>query len=64
MGMLQLILVAREVRVLNVIDVGYKWIGNSDYIFGGGRNQSDIDRGRFDCSTFVHWAFDQVGKLI
>ena len=44
-----------------VIDVGYKWIGNSVYIFGGGRNQSDIARGRFDCSSFVHWAFAQVG---
>ena len=44
-----------------VIDVGYKWIGNSDYIFGGGRNQSDIARGRFECSSFVHWAFTQVG---
>ena len=44
-----------------VIDVGYKWIGNSNYVFGGGRNQSDIARGRFDCSSFVHWAFAQVG---
>ena len=44
-----------------VVDVGYKWIGNSVYIFGGGRNQSDIARGRFDCSSFVHWAFKEVG---
>lgn len=46
---------------VEVIDVGRKWIGNSVYIFGGGRNQSDIERGRFDCSSFVHWAFAQVG---
>ena len=44
-----------------VVDVGYKWIGNSVYIFGGGRNQGDIARGRFDCSSFVHWAFKEVG---
>jgi len=34
---------------------------HSVYIFGGGRNQSDIARGRFDCSSFVHWAFKEVG---
>ncbi|MFI9225264.1 NlpC/P60 family protein [Peribacillus frigoritolerans] len=44
-----------------VADVGTKWIGNSVYVFGGGRNQSDIARGRFDCSSFVRWAFEQVG---
>ncbi|MGM0924136.1 MAG: NlpC/P60 family protein [Bacillota bacterium] len=44
-----------------VVDVGNKWIGNSVYVFGGGRNQSDISRGRFDCSSFVHWAFKEVG---
>lgn len=27
-----------------VVDVGNKWIGNSVYVFGGGRNQSDIAR--------------------
>ena len=46
---------------IGVVDVGYKWIGNSVYVFGEGRNQSDIARGRFDCSSFVHWAFVQVG---
>ncbi|WP_082804734.1 C40 family peptidase [Rossellomorea vietnamensis] len=46
---------------VEVVDVGTKWIGNSSYVFGGGRNQGDISRGRFDCSSFVHWAFTQVG---
>ena len=46
---------------IEVVDVGRRWIGNSRYVFGGGRNQSDIARGRFDCSSFVHWAFAQVG---
>ena len=44
-----------------VVDVGNKWIGNSVYVFGGGRNQSDIARGRVYRSSFVHWAFAQVG---
>jgi peptidoglycan DL-endopeptidase CwlO len=46
---------------VKVVDVGNVWIGNSVYVFGGGRNQSDIARGRFDCSSFVHWAFQQAG---
>ncbi|WP_144466881.1 C40 family peptidase, partial [Bacillus nitratireducens] len=34
----------------------------STYVFGGGRKQSEIDRNIFDCSSFVHWAFKQVGR--
>jgi peptidoglycan DL-endopeptidase CwlO len=45
----------------DVVSVGNRWIGNSAYVFGGGRNQRDISRGLFDCSSFVHWAFSQVG---
>lgn len=44
-----------------VIKAGYKYIGNSVYVFGGGRNAYDIANGRFDCSGFVHWAFSQAG---
>lgn len=40
---------------------GFQWIGNSRYIFGGGRNQSDIGNGYFDCSSFVHWAYKMAG---
>lgn len=46
----------------SVIEVGKQWIGHSTYVFGGGRNQGDIKVGNFDCSSFVHWAFSQVGK--
>ncbi|MEH6944791.1 bifunctional lytic transglycosylase/C40 family peptidase [Bacillus sp. JJ722] len=46
---------------VKVVDVGYRWIGNSTYVFGGGRNAADIAAGRFDCSSFVHWAFKEVG---
>lgn len=45
----------------DVISAGYKYIGNSVYVFGGGRNSYDIANGRFDCSGFVHWAFSQAG---
>lgn len=44
-----------------VIQAGYKYIGHSVYVFGGGRTASDIARGYFDCSGFVHWAFAQAG---
>jgi peptidoglycan DL-endopeptidase CwlO len=43
------------------INAGYKYIGNSVYVFGGGRSASDIANGRFDCSGFVSWAFSQAG---
>lgn len=44
-----------------VASVGTRYIGNSVYVFGGGRNQFDIASGRFDCSSFVHWAYAQAG---
>lgn len=47
-----------------VADVGRQWIGRSTYVFGGGRNQNDIARGIFDCSSFVRWAFEQVGMNV
>lgn len=47
-----------------VINAGYRYIGNSVYVFGGGRTASDIANGRFDCSGFVSWAFSQAGVRI
>ncbi|MDF9626452.1 bifunctional lytic transglycosylase/C40 family peptidase [Bacillus cereus] len=47
-----------------VADVGRQWIGRSTYVFGGGRNTNDIARGIFDCSSFVRWAFEQVGMNV
>jgi peptidoglycan DL-endopeptidase CwlO len=44
-----------------VIHAGDKYIGNSVYVFGGGRNSYDVANGRFDCSAFVAWAFRQAG---
>jgi peptidoglycan DL-endopeptidase CwlO len=46
--------------VKSLISVGLKYVGNSVYVFGGGRNEYDIANGRFDCSAFVSWAFSQV----
>ena len=48
-------------NVSTAVYAGNKYIGRSVYVFGGGRTQSDIDRGRFDCSGFVHWAYSQAG---
>ncbi len=50
--------------VSTVINAGYKYIGNSVYVFGGGRSASDIAAGRFDCSGFVSWAFAQAGVKV
>jgi peptidoglycan DL-endopeptidase CwlO len=47
--------------ISTVINAGNKYIGNSAYVFGGGRTSSDIANGRFDCSGFVSWAFSQAG---
>lgn len=44
------------------IDAANSWIGKPNkYVFGGGRSQSDISIGHFDCSSFVHWAYSQAG---
>lgn len=50
--------------VNTVITAGYKYIGNSVYVFGGGRSAYDIANGRFDCSGYVHWAFAQAGVSV
>lgn len=43
------------------ISAGYKYIGNSTYVWGGGRTASDVANGYFDCSGFVSWAYRQAG---
>ncbi|WP_223587684.1 C40 family peptidase [Neobacillus bataviensis] len=53
--------VLEDGNVKKIISAGYKYIGNSVYVFGGGRNEYDVANGRFDCSGFVHWAFAQAG---
>lgn len=51
-------------KIAVVTTVGNRYIGNSVYVFGGGRNAYDVANGRFDCSGFVHWAFSQAGISI
>jgi cell wall-associated NlpC family hydrolase len=31
---------------------------------GRGRSQADIQNGIFDCSGFVHWAYQQIGVSV
>ena len=45
----------------NAINAGMKWVGKSPYIWGGGRSQADVDAGRFDCSSFVHYCYASAG---
>ena len=44
-----------------VIEAGMKWVGKSPYVWGGGRTQEDVDAGRFDCSSFVHYCYAEAG---
>jgi cell wall-associated NlpC family hydrolase len=46
---------------LKAIAAGQKYIGNSKYVWGAGRKQSDIENGKFDCSGFVNYAFKSAG---
>lgn len=43
------------------IEAGMKWVDKSPYVWGGGRNQEDVDAGRFDCSSFIHYAYASAG---
>ena len=43
------------------IEAGMKWVGKSPYVWGGGRNQADVDARRFDCSSLVHYCYSNAG---
>lgn len=47
--------------VEKAIATGSTLVGKSPYIWGGGRNPSDIANHRFDCSSFVHWCYASAG---
>lgn len=53
--------VPSSANVSAAISAGYKYIGNSTYVWGGGRTASDVANGYFDCSGFVAWAYSQAG---
>ncbi|MEO2223019.1 bifunctional lytic transglycosylase/C40 family peptidase [Priestia megaterium] len=43
------------------IKVGSSIVGKSPYVWGGGRNQGDINARKFDCSSYVRWAYSSAG---
>ncbi|MGG1910824.1 bifunctional lytic transglycosylase/C40 family peptidase [Priestia megaterium] len=43
------------------IKVGSSIVGKSPYVWGGGRNQGDINARNFDCSSYVRWAYSSAG---
>ncbi|MFZ7826898.1 bifunctional lytic transglycosylase/C40 family peptidase [Priestia sp. 40] len=43
------------------IKVGSSIVGKSPYVWGGGRNQGDINARKFDCSSYVRWAYSLAG---
>lgn len=47
--------------IAEMIRLSKQWIGNSVYEYGGGRTPAEIRNGIFDCSSFVHWAYAQIG---
>lgn len=55
---------ANDGSLNTILQAGYKYIGNSVYVFGAGRSAYDVANGRFDCSGFVSWAFRQAGYNI
>ncbi|MBC1920309.1 C40 family peptidase [Listeria booriae] len=52
---------AGSVTVEKAISTGSTIVGKSPYVWGGGRSQSDINRHRFDCSSFVRWCYATAG---
>lgn len=46
---------------VKAIQIGQNLVGKTKYVWGGGRDQGSINRGHFDCSGFVQYAFKQAG---
>ncbi|KGL43614.1 bifunctional lytic transglycosylase/C40 family peptidase [Listeria newyorkensis] len=52
---------AGSVTVEKAISTGSTIVGKSPYVWGGGRSESDVQRRRFDCSSFVRWCYAEAG---
>lgn len=50
-----------DTRVNKAIKIGMQYIGNSPYVYGGGRTDADVAAGKFDCSAFVAWIYRKAG---
>ena len=45
-----------------VLDIANSWLSKPNrYVLGAGRNQSDIKAGKFDCSSWCRYVFEQAG---
>ncbi len=53
--------VGNNETIEKAIQTGSQLIGKSPYVWGGGRSPSDVANRRFDCSSFVHWAYASAG---
>ncbi|MDW5525207.1 bifunctional lytic transglycosylase/C40 family peptidase [Carnobacterium maltaromaticum] len=45
----------------NAIKFSNELVGKTTYVYGGGRNQNDINRGVFDCSSYIHYVYTKAG---
>lgn len=48
-------------EVSSILNYAKSFIGKTKYVWGGGRTESDIKNGYFDCSGFVNHVFKQHG---
>lgn len=55
------IIVGDNDTIETAIAFGESWLGRADYVWGGGRNESDIQKGHFDCSSFVTACYNKAG---
>lgn len=53
--------IGNNATIEKAISFGQSWMGKANYVWGGGRNDSDIRIGHFDCSSFVTACFNQAG---
>jgi cell wall-associated NlpC family hydrolase len=50
--------------VESAITAGFGYVGNSPYVWGGGRTAASINARHFDCSSFVAWIYASAGHVI